>query len=42
MSTALDASSSERARTGAPIMSVWLLPLLRRLHFYAGLLVGPA
>ncbi|MCT1958734.1 PepSY domain-containing protein [Kocuria rhizophila] len=41
MSTALDASSSERARTGAPIMSVWLLPLLRRLHFYAGLLVGP-
>ena len=41
MSTALDASSSERARTGSHSSSAWLLPLLRRLHFYVGLFVGP-
>ncbi|GEC98036.1 membrane protein [Kocuria varians] len=40
MPTALDASSSERARTGAR-PSPWLLPLLRRLHFYVALFVGP-
>ncbi|MDO4920168.1 PepSY domain-containing protein [Kocuria sp.] len=41
MSTALDAPSSERARTGPQSPSAWLLPLLRRLHFYVGLFVGP-
>ena len=41
MSTSLDAPSSERARTGSHPTAPWLLPLLRRLHFYAGLFVGP-
>ncbi|WP_231726517.1 PepSY-associated TM helix domain-containing protein [Kocuria rhizophila] len=41
MSRSLDAPSSERARTGSHPTAPWLLPLLRRLHFYAGLFVGP-
>ncbi|MDN5632556.1 MULTISPECIES: PepSY-associated TM helix domain-containing protein [Kocuria] len=39
MSTTLDARASERARPHPT--TAWLLPLLRRLHFYAGILVGP-
>ena len=41
MSATLDAPSSERAREGARPSHAWLMALLRRLHFYAGILVGP-
>ncbi|RKQ36964.1 PepSY-associated TM helix domain-containing protein [Kocuria tytonis] len=41
MSTTLDAPSSEHARTGSHPSTAWFLPLLRRLHFYAGIFVGP-
>nr|WP_270238246.1 PepSY-associated TM helix domain-containing protein [Kocuria marina] len=41
MSATLDAPTSERAREGARPSHAWLMALLRRLHFYAGILVGP-
>ena len=41
MSATLDAPSSERAREGARPSHAWFMALLRRLHFYAGILVGP-